>query len=89
MSSSSLTTEIEGVPLRLAHPDDISVNWVGQAEPMNQLLAAWSVVDSADLPMNPRLLGKPGVGKTTMLREVARVLAVEGEGVRHLHSANV
>jgi MoxR-like ATPase len=33
---------------------------------MKQLLAAWSVIDDRDLPMNPRLLGKPGVGKTTL-----------------------
>ena len=33
---------------------------------MKQLAAAWSVVDPRDLPMNPRLLGKPGVGKTTL-----------------------
>jgi len=33
---------------------------------MRQLLAAWMVVDDQDLPMNPRLLGKPGVGKTTL-----------------------
>ena len=33
---------------------------------MRQLLAAWFVIDERDLPMNPRLLGKPGVGKTTL-----------------------
>ncbi len=33
---------------------------------MRQLLAAWLVIDPQDLPMNPRLLGKPGVGKTTL-----------------------
>jgi MoxR-like ATPase len=33
---------------------------------MRQLLAAWMVVNEQDLPMNPRLLGKPGVGKTTL-----------------------
>jgi MoxR-like ATPase len=58
--------EIEGVALHLAHPDELAVQWVGQQETMNQLLAAWSVIDTYDVPMNPRLLGKPGVGKTTM-----------------------
>ncbi|MEJ7606235.1 MAG: hypothetical protein WKF37_08190 [Bryobacteraceae bacterium] len=57
---------IEGVDLHLAHPDDISIRWVGQDEVMRQLLAAWMVIDDADVPMNPRLLGKPGVGKTTL-----------------------
>jgi MoxR-like ATPase len=50
----------------LAHPDELQVTWVGQEEPMRQLLAAWLVIDPQDLPMNPRLLGKPGVGKTTL-----------------------
>src|SRR3954449_13411267 len=58
--------EIEGVTLHLAHPDELAVTWVGQDELMRQLLAAWMVVNELDLPMNPRLLGKPGVGKTTL-----------------------
>ncbi len=33
---------------------------------MRQLLAAWLVVNDQDFPMSPRLLGKPGVGKTTL-----------------------
>jgi len=33
---------------------------------MRQLLAAWLVVDENDIPMNPRIVGKPGVGKTTL-----------------------
>ena len=65
-----MIVEIEGVPLHLAHPDELPVRWVGQDEVMRQLLAAWLVVDPQDLPMNPRLLGKPGVGKTTLAMEV-------------------
>lgn len=57
---------VENVTLHLAHPDELPVRWVGQRELMRQLLAAWMVVDERDLPMNPRLLGKPGVGKTTL-----------------------
>ena len=57
---------VEGIELHLAHPDEINVTWVGQEEAMRQLMAAWMVIDERDLPMNPRLLGKPGVGKTTM-----------------------
>jgi MoxR-like ATPase len=41
---------------------------------MRQLLAAWLVVDSQDVPMNPRLLGKPGVGKTTLAYAAAKRL---------------
>lgn len=68
------TVEIEGVRLHLAHPDELHVRWVGQQETMKQLLAAWSVIDEADLPMSPRLLGKPGVGKTTMAYAAATAI---------------
>jgi len=66
------TVAIEGVALHLAHPDELPIRWVGQAETLKQLLAAWSVVDDRDLPMNPRLLGKPGVGKTTLAYAAGR-----------------
>ncbi len=64
--STAGNVEIAGVTVHLAHPDHLSIKWVGQPEIMKQLLAAWSVIDEHDLPMNPRLLGKPGVGKTTL-----------------------
>jgi len=61
-----MQVEIEGVTLHLAHADELTIAWVGQEEVMRQLLASWLVVDPQDVPMNPRLLGKPGVGKTTL-----------------------
>ncbi|MCU1262779.1 MAG: putative ATPase, 5 [Bryobacterales bacterium] len=67
-----MTVEIEGVLLHLAHPDELSVRWVGQEEMMRQLLAAWLVVNDQDVPMSPRLLGKPGVGKTTLAYAAAK-----------------
>src|SRR6202046_2070425 len=67
-----MTVEIEGVTLHLAHPDERTIQWVGQDELMRQLLAAWLVVNEQDLPMNPRLIGKPGVGKTTLAYAAAR-----------------
>jgi len=72
-----MVVEIEGVPLHLAHPDEMTVSWVGQDETMRQLLAAWLVIDGQDLPMNPRLLGKPGVGKTTLAYAAAKRLGRE------------
>ena len=72
-----MVVDIEGVALHLAHPDEMPVKWVGQEEVMRQLLAAWLVVDESDLPMNPRLLGKPGVGKTTLAYAAARRLERE------------
>src|SRR6195952_3975772 len=67
-----MNVEIDGVILHLAHPDELTVRWVGQEELMRQLLAAWMVVDDADMPMNPRLIGKPGVGKTTLAYAAAK-----------------
>src|SRR5918912_3340706 len=67
-----MTVEIEGVKLHLAHADELPVRWVGQDEVMRQLLAAWLVVDENDLPMNRRLLVKPGVGKTTLAYAAAK-----------------
>jgi MoxR-like ATPase len=69
-----MTVTIEGIELHLAHPDELAVTWVGQEEAMRQLMAAWMVLEDRDLPMNPRLLGKPGVGKTTMAYAGARRL---------------
>jgi MoxR-like ATPase len=68
---------LEGIELNLAHPDELNVTWVGQEEAMRQLMAAWMVIDDRDFPMNPRLLGKPGVGKTTMAYAAGRRLGRE------------
>ena len=67
-----MKVDLEGVTLHLAHRDELTVRWVGQEELMRQLLAAWLVVNDQDLPMNPRLLGKPGVGKTTLAYAAAK-----------------
>src|SRR5260370_18389224 len=72
-----MTVEIEGVTLRLAPRDELAVRWVGQEELMRQLLAAWLVVNDGSLPMNPRLLGKPGVGKTTLAYAAAKRMGRE------------
>lgn len=72
-----MLVQIDGVPIHLAHPDELPVTWIGQEEVMRQLLAAWLVIDEHDLPMNPRLLGKPGVGKTTLAYAAAKRLGRE------------
>ena len=68
------TLKLDGVELQLAHPDVFAVHWVGQEELVKQLRAAWLVVDERDLPLNPRLIGKPGVGKTSLAYATARGL---------------
>ena len=69
--------EIDGVKLHLAAPVREIPPWIGQREVLLQLLAAWSVIADGDLPLNPRLLGKPGVGKTTMACAAARELGMD------------
>jgi MoxR-like ATPase len=65
---------IEGVSLTLANSVDLPLKWVGQQELLRQLLAAWLVIDERELPFSPRLIGKPGVGKTTLAYSAARSL---------------
>jgi MoxR-like ATPase len=77
VEESSRAVVIEGVTLHLAHPDEIPIRWVGQQELIRQLLAAWMTVDKRDVPMSPRLLGKPGVGKTTLAYAAATQLGRE------------
>jgi MoxR-like ATPase len=72
-----MRVSVEGINLHLAHPDELNVSWVGQEEAMRQLMAAWMVIDERDVPMNPRLLGKPGVGKTTMAYAAGKRLGRE------------
>jgi MoxR-like ATPase len=59
-------TTIDGISLSMARPVELNLNWIGQDELLTQLLAAWMVIDERDIPFNPRLIGKPGVGKTTL-----------------------
>jgi MoxR-like ATPase len=65
---------IEGVELYLSQPDDVPMVWVGQQELLSQVLAAWLVVGDDDQPLCPRLVGKPGVGKTTLAYHAGRML---------------
>ncbi len=68
------TVTIDGVELHLSEPDVVPMEWVGQPELVTQVLAAWLVVEESDLPLAPRLVGKPGVGKTTLAYHAGRSL---------------
>jgi MoxR-like ATPase len=65
---------LDGISLTLAGPVELGLQWVGQEELLKQLLAAWMVIDERDIPFNPRLIGKPGVGKTTLAYAAAQRL---------------
>jgi MoxR-like ATPase len=68
------TVTIDGVTLCLSRPDELPMDWVGQQELVTQIMAAWLVMGSGDFPLNPRLIGKPGVGKTTLAYYAAKSL---------------
>lgn len=68
---------LHGIELSLSCPDSLNFKWVGQLDIMEQLLAAWLVIHQDDIPLNPRLLGKPGVGKTTLAYAAAKKLGKE------------
>jgi MoxR-like ATPase len=66
--------KISDIELILSEPAQVDMQWVGNDDLINQLKAAWMVVDKDDLPLNPRILGKPGVGKTTLAYATGRRL---------------
>jgi MoxR-like ATPase len=68
---------IDNVELILSHPVNVSVEWIGQAEPLRQLLACWLVVAEGDLPLVPRVIGHPGTGKTTLAMAAGRTRGQE------------
>lgn len=65
--------EIDGIHLHLSQPHEALDEWIGQQEILRQLLACWIVVDEKDLPLTPRLLGTPGIGKTALAMAGAQV----------------
>lgn len=68
---------ISDVELLLSEPAHVDMEWVGNDDLINQLKASWMIVDEADLPLNPRILGKPGVGKTTLAYATGKRLKKE------------
>jgi len=63
---------IENVELVLSHPVELEARWIGSPHIARQLAAAWTLAHRDDIPLNPRLIGKPGIGKTTLACAVAR-----------------
>ncbi len=68
------TIEIQGVEVHLASPHQVTGHWIGQQEILKQVLACWLVVDPRDVPLSPRLIGAPGIGKTALAMAAANVM---------------
>ena len=64
--------KIDDTELVLSYPDENDREWIGQEELMEQILACWLIIAPDDLPLCPRLLGKPGMGKTTLALAAAK-----------------
>src|SRR5436853_5372173 len=69
--------EIDGVTLHLSQPHAFDSPWIGQGEVLKQLLACWMVVGEKDMPLTPRLIGTPGIGKTALAMAGAAALGRE------------
>ena len=65
------TFQVKNINLHLSQPHKLSSNWIGQSEILKQVLACWLVVDSSDMPLTPRLVGPPGIGKTQLAMAAA------------------
>ncbi len=66
------TVTIKGIELTLSAPVAGNYEWIGQDEILSQVLACWLVVAKEDLPLSPRIVGMPGIGKTTLAMVAAK-----------------
>lgn len=64
--------DINGVLLTLAEPDTHESHWIDYNDYVRQLEAAWLRLADDELPLNPRIVGEPGLGKTTLACATAR-----------------
>lgn len=78
-TSKTLTEQVtlDGVSLKLGHPQQNDFDWIGQTDILHQLLACWLTVDERDLPLTPRIVGVPGVGKTALAMAAAKLRGQE------------
>ena len=68
----SQSIDVQGTTLRLAKNFSSDQQWIGDREILQQLLACWLVIAEQDLPLSPRVIGQPGIGKTTLVMSAAQ-----------------
>ncbi len=71
------TTIIDGIELTLAAPVEHAAEWIDYNGYAGELEAAWLRLRDDEPTLNPRLIGDPGLGKTTLASFVARRLGRE------------
>jgi hypothetical protein len=62
---------IDGVHLTLTAPDTHEAHWIDYNDYLRQLQAAWLRLSDDELPLNPRIVGEPGLGKSGSARDWA------------------
>lgn len=77
METTRPSVRIDGIDLTLSAPDDHESVWLDYDDHALQLEAAWMRLSEAEPPLNPRLVGEPGLGKTTLACAVGRKLGRE------------
>jgi MoxR-like ATPase len=68
------TMSVDGVELVPATADDHDAVWLDYNEYVRQLEAAWLRLSPSEPTLTPRIVGEPGLGKTTLVCAVARRL---------------
>lgn len=68
----SRTVEIDGVRLTLVDPVRHDCTWIDYNDYLLQMRAAWFRASHSELTLTPRLVGAPGLGKTTLACAAAR-----------------
>ena len=77
LAAASATVNIDGVTLTLTHPDKFVSEWIDYYDYQRQLAAAWLRLSDQEPPLNPRLIGESGLGKTTLACAAGRALGLD------------